>query len=285
MQYAGRRWVYSYRRLFDICSERKLTTVANRIAAQYATLTQDWTCERNSEWSCRTYFTTKMILNATVLLNSLEFARNSGLRSANPYFEYYALLSLLRGLVYMIPTEEWNEGELMAISHARAINVAFDWIAKFDKDLAAELKKTAMQLKAQRELIAYKAPASGDRNLGQNYDLVDFLTILAEISEFNSELLEGSITKNADPSSFEVLDDHIHQIATIEVEGFIFSDNEDYWRLGYVQRKTKRPYHLGLFMHPGQSEDFIGAWDGDENEGESFSNGPPSNWQAIFDVP
>lgn len=285
MQHAGRTWAYSYRKLFELCSEKELAKVAGRIASQYAKLTKDWTCEKNSEWSCRMYFTTKMILNATVLLNSLEFARTSGLRAANPYFEYYAALSLLRGLVYTIPTEDWNSGELMAISHTRAINVAFDWVAKFNKSLATEMKKTALQLKAQRELIAYKAPASGDKNLGANYDLTDFLTILAEVAEFNSELLEGSITKNADPASFEVLDEHIHQIATVEVEGFTFSDDEDYWRLGYVQRKTRRPYHLGLFMHPGQSEDFIGAWDGDEDAGEAFSNGSPSNWQAIFDVP
>ena len=226
-----------------------------------------------------------MILNATVLLNSLEFARTSGLRAANPYFEYYATLSLLRGVVYTIPTEKWDSGQLLAISHARAINVAFDWVAKFDKSLAEELKKTTLQLKAQRELIAYKAPASGDRNLGASYNLTYLLTILAEVAEFNSELLETSITKNADPASFEVLDEHIHKIANVEVEGFVFSDNEDYWRLGYVQRKTKRPYHLALFMHPGQSEDFIGAWDGDEDEGETFSNGSPSNWQAIFDIP
>lgn len=231
------------------------------------------------------YFTTKMILNATVLLNSLEFAQDSGLRAANPYFEYYASLSLLRGLVYTIPTEEWSAGELMTISHARAINVAFDWIAKFDKDLASSMKRTALQLKAQRELIAYKAPASGDGNIGGNYDLIEFLTIIAEVAEFNSELLDNSITKNADSSSFEVLDEHIHQIATVEIEGFTFSDNEDYLRLGYVQRKTRRPYHLGLFMHKGQSEDFIGAWDGDEDAGETFSNGSPANWQAIFDVP
>lgn len=285
MRHAGRSWVYSYRRLFNICSEKKLTTVANRIAAQYAQITKNWTREKNSEWSCRTYLATKMILNATVLLNSLEFARQSGLRSANPYFEYYAALSLLRGLVYTIPTEQWNAGGLMAISHSRAINVAFDWVAKFDKDLAAGMKMTALQLKAQRELIAYKAPASGDRNIGADYDLVDFLTILAEVSEFGSELLEVSITKNADSSSFEVLDEYIHQIATVKVEGFIFFDKEDYQRLGYVRRKTKRPYHLGAFIHPGQSEDFIGAWDGDEDACAPFSNGSPSNWQAIFDVP
>ena len=38
-------------------------------------------------------------------------------------------------------------------------------------------------------------------------------------------------------------------------------------------------------MHPGQSEDFIGAWDGDEGASEAYSNGSPSNWKAIFDVP
>ena len=260
MQHAGRNYAYSYQRLFELCPEqKKLAKVAGRVATQYAWLTKDWTRERNSEWSCRIYFTTKMILNATALLNRLEFARTSLLRTANPYFENNAALSLLHGLVYTIPTEDWNSGELMAISHTRAINVTFDLVAKFDKSMAAEMKKTALQLKVQRELIAYKAPASGDKNLGVNYDLTEFLTILVEVAEFNSELLERSITKNADPLSYEVLDEHIHQIATVEVEGFTYSDDEDYWRLRYVQRKTKRPYHLGLFMHPGQSYDFIGA--------------------------
>jgi hypothetical protein len=128
-------------------------------------------------------------------------------------------------------------------------------------------------------------PASGDKNLGANYDLTEFLTILAEIAEFNSELLEISITKNADPVTFEVLDEHIHQIASVEVEGFAFSDDEDYYRLSYVQRMIRRPYHLGLIMREGQSEDFMAAWDGDADAEQTFSNGPPSNWQAIVDVP
>jgi hypothetical protein len=216
-----------------------------------------------------------MILNATVLVNSLDFSRKVGLRAANPYFEYYATLSLLRGVVCLIPTEEWKDGDLLSISHTRATNVAFDWIAKFDKARADDLKRTTLQLKAQRELIAYKAPASGDRNMGSDYDLVELLTILAEIAEFNSELLEASVTKNANPSSFTVLDEHVHQIARAEVEGYAYCDDQDYIRLDYVQRKTRRPYHLGLFMHPGQSEDFIGAWDGDEDKGEPFTNGSP----------
>ncbi|MEO3879321.1 hypothetical protein [Rheinheimera fenheensis] len=285
MKYEGRNFSYSYRKLFGLCSEKKLNKISSAISTQYGFLTKGWSQERNSEWSCRMYFTTKMILNATVLINSLEFARSAGLRIANPYFEYYAALSLIRGLVYTIPTEHWNSGELIAISHIRAINVAFDWVAKFDVALAAKMKRIALQLKAQRELIAYKAPASGDKNLDSNYDLISFLIILAEVAEFNSELLERSVSKHADPANFEVLDEHIRKIASVHVEGVTFFDKDDFSRLGYVQRKIRRPYHLGIFMHPGQSEDFIGAWDGDEGVGESFSNGSPSDWQVIFDVP
>ena len=36
-------------------------------------------------------------------------------------------------------------------------------------------------------------------------------------------------------------------------------------------------------MTEGQTEDFIGAWDGEKDA--MFNNGPPANWQEIFDVP
>jgi hypothetical protein len=82
VQYAGRNWAYSYRKLFELCPEKELAQVAgghcSAIRAPDEGLDKR---QRNSEWSCRIYFTTKMILNATVLLNSLEFARTSGLRA------------------------------------------------------------------------------------------------------------------------------------------------------------------------------------------------------------
>jgi hypothetical protein len=285
VQYAGKDWSYNYRRLFDLCSEDDLKSRHGQISQQYAKLTKCWTVESNSEWSCRTYFATKMILNATVLFNSLDFAERMGLRTANPYFEYYATLSLLRGLVYTLPSELWQSGKLIEISHTKAINLAFDWLAKFNKTKADELKETTLQLKAQRELIAYRAPASGDKNLGKNYNLEELLILLAEAAQFNSELLQFSIEKNANPNTFEVLHQHIKDITHVSIEGFEFTDSEDRYRLGYVQRKIKRPYQLSLFMTEGQTEDFIGAWDGDEENGEQFSNGSPSNWQAIFDIP
>ena len=278
-------WNYDYRRFLDLCSTADIQEQRARMLEQYAKLTKQWTVEVNSEWTCRLYFATKMILNATVLLNSKAFATNLGMRTANPYFEYYAAFSLMRGLVSTLPTESWQCGRIFEISHSKAINVAFDWLAKFNRVKAFELKKLSMQLKAQRELVAYRAPASGARSLGDNYDLEELLVLLAEAAQFNSEILEQSVEKNANPLVFEVLQEHISAVADVSIEGYQFIDREDLHRLDYVRRKIGRPYSLALFMTEGQTEDFIGSWDGDEDAGEVFSNGSPSNWQAIFDIP
>lgn len=279
------KWFYCYRRLDEIASNKILAQRESSILQQFAALTKNWSIERNSEWVCRSYFATKMILNATVLVNSIEFCEEKGMRTAIPYYEYYAALSLLRGLVCMLPHQEWNDGELLGVSHEKAINLSVDWIAPFDRETANAIGLELRTLKANRELISYKAPASGYWNVSRDFDLIKLLTILAEMAQFNSELLERSITKNAPKEAFEVLDDYIHAIACVEIEGSTFSDSEDYHRLGYHKRKTKRPYNLALFMTEGQTEDFIGAWDGDPDIGEEFSNGSPSNWQKIFNIP
>ncbi|OOV87898.1 hypothetical protein [Oceanospirillum linum] len=283
VDYANREWRYSYRRLFDICPEKKLSKVVSQVLTQYSTLTKAWDVEANSTWVCRTYLAAKMILNATVLTNTLEHSEETGLRVANPYYEYYAALSLLRAVVYTLPTAEWSNGELISVSHSRAINLAFDWLGKFDQDTAKRLKALTQQLKAQREVISYRAPASGDSVLDVDYDLYELLIMLSELAQFNSELLEQSITKNADPSSFVVKPEYIFQLSGFEIKGFAFHDSEDAYRLSYLKRKMPRPFNLAETMTEGQTEDFIGAWDADE-EGK-FTNGSPCDWQQIFDVP
>jgi len=283
VEYAGREWWYSYRELFDVCSEKKLSRVAGSVLTQYSGLTKAWDVEANSAWVCRTYLCTKMILNATVLTNALEHSSETGLRIANPYYEYYAALSLMRAVVYTLPTVEWSGGDLISISHSRAINLAFDWLAKLDQATAKRLKELAQQLKAQREVISYRAPASGDSILDGEYDLYELLTILSELAQFNTELLEQSLSKNADPSMFVVNRECVAQLSTFEIEGLTFHDSEDSYRLDYLRRKMPRPFNLSATMTEGQTEDFIGAWDADE-EGK-FNNGGPWDWQKIFDVP
>lgn len=227
-----------------------------------------------------------MILNATALWNSLEFAQEVGLRAANSYFAYYSVLSLLRGVVFMLPNA--REGDLpglMAMSHTATINLAYDWLAHIDQGAAKRLKHATQRLKAERELIAYKAPASADLNIEFVPNLLEILIPLAELAQFTSEILEASLAKHATSASFQVLEKHILSIAVVDIDGFVFEDRDDLVRLDYVRRKICRPYEISSFMHKGLVEDFFGSWDGDEEKGEQFTNGGPSNWIAIFDVP
>ncbi len=137
--------------------------------------------------------------------------------------------------------------------------------------------------------MAYRCPASGDGNLEEDYDIIKICTILAEIAEFNSSLLEISVTKNASQSTFVVFYEDLNKLYDIEIEGYNFIDKEDAYRLGYVSRKIKRPYCLSMFMTQGQTEDYIGAWEKEVEENETnediFSLWGPSKWQIIFNIP
>lgn len=287
MSFSNREWFYSFRELDEICSDKKSAKVEGDVLQKYAKLTKNWTAEVNSEWACRTYFATKMILNATVLLMNAEYAEEKNLRIVKPYLHYYAVLSLLRCIVYTLPEQVWDDGKLIQISHTKAINLAMDWLAKFNIDKAKEIKNACAQLKAQREILSYRAPASGDKNLEEDYDIVAICTLLAEVAQFNTVLLEASLDKNAQRETFEVYWEDMDKIISVEVEGFEFCDHYDAIRLSYIQRKIKRPCNLACFMTEGQTEDFLGAWDDDDDPDNEnmFSAGSPCDWQLIFEIP
>lgn len=277
---------YTYRELLDLCESAKFGSVAKQISNTYEnTLAKNWTPELNSEWVCRHYLSTKMILNATALLKALEFSTEKNMRLANSYFEYYAVLSLARAIVYTLPTECWNDGKLITISHSQAIKLAFSWLGRFNSNTAEEFKQKTLKLKAQREVISYRIPSSGDSNLSDTLDLEQILTTLAEVAQFNSELLHKALDKYAAKESFFIPDDsHAVKIAHIEIDGFYFFDNEDAYRLSYLMRKMPSPQPLHFTMTEGMTEDFFGAWDSD-SEDDQFSMGSPSEWQTIFDIP
>ncbi|MFG6179157.1 hypothetical protein ACGTN6_18115 [Halomonas sp. THAF12] len=288
MSFNDRDWFYLFRELDSITSEKKSSKLVGSVLQKYSKITKNWNEDLNSEWTCRIYFATNMILNATVLLKNAEYAEEKNVRIVRPYLEYYAVLSLLRCVVYTLPELEWKDGELIKISHTQALNLAIDCLAKFSIEKSQELKNVCKLLKAQRELISYRAPASGDRNLSSSYNITEVCTILAEVAQFNSELLEASVTKNASKENFVVHSSDIRKIVNVEIEGQHFNDRYDSIRLSYVQRKQSRPYNLALFMTEGQTEDFIGAWDDDDNyedDDSIYHGGSPCDWQDIFDIP
>jgi len=282
-EYAGRKWFYKFRYLPIVFNEDTSSKIAGKLSARYANFTKNWDAEKNSEWLCRNYLSAKMIMSATLTLNSLEYSQKSNLRIVSPYLAYYSILSLLRGLIYTIPEVEWNDGELAKISHQKAIIIAYDYVAKFDFDLAKKLIGQTQELKAFRELISYRSPTSGDENISNNCDVLSLTTMLSELAQFNSELLEASVIKNADESDFVFLRKYQDQLSQVTIEGIQFFDREDSYRLGYLSRKYPLPPNILHVMTKGHVEDFFGAWVSPDDKEGCFD--PDGDWQLIFDIP
>lgn len=284
-QFAGRKWSYDFRVITNRFPEKICQKVAGNIAQQYSLLTKNWDSDRNSEWLCRIYIAAKMIMNATLHLQSLNYSEEKNLRVVVPYLRYYSVLSVMRGLVLTLPEQLWNNGQLPTISHNTIINIAFDFIAKFDSNLSTELKNKVLKLKAYRELISYSAPTKGDSAVCAEIDVVWLCTLLAELAQYNSEILESSIFKNAPKETFVFKNSYITELSSYTIGGFEFFDSEDSYRLGYLSRKWPVAPNIHHIMTEGHTEDFFGAWYDEEEVEGNFCTGSPCDWQSIFDIP
>ena len=277
----GRSWFYDFREVPQFCVSTNVKKHIESLSARYAGITKHWDIDRNSEWICRIYLSAKMIMFATLQLQALEYARQQNLRVVAPYLEYYSILSVIRSVVYTLPEVEWMNGDLVKIPHRKAINLVFDHLAFFNKPKAAEMKGLTFDLKSNREIISYRSPSSGDKGLLEVIDVVSFATLLAEFTQLNSELLERSIHKNADESSFVFREDYAEKLTSVTIDDRNFFDKEDYYRVGYLMRKYPLPPNVLHIMTEGHVEDFFGAWSSENGDGFD----PDANWRLIFDIP
>ncbi len=200
-----------------------------------------------------------------------------------PYLRYYAVLSLLRAVCYTLPEHEWKDGNLIQISHAAAIDGALEHLHRFDGTVADSAEIEIRELKAERELISYRAPSAGDERITEKNRYLSLCMLLAEVAQFNSELFESSMLKHANPVHFCLLSDYAAKIASFEIDGHYFGDNEDAHRLGYLARKQPHPVNMRHFMKEGHVDDFFGTWTAKE-EGDEFFN-PDKMQHIIFDIP
>lgn len=280
--FAGRDWFYDFRELAITFDEAACGKVANALAKRYATLTGRWNKERNSEWICRIYLSAKMILAASLQLAANRYAATNNLRCVNPYLSYYAILSLMRAIVFTLPEQDWDDGKLIKLSHSKILNLATDHIAQFDQEKAESIRQTVLNLRVARELISYWHPSSGDRNL-QGQDDLKISIVLSEVAQFNSEILESSILKRAERGSFEFLDSYIYSLSLVRLHGNAFFDQEDAYRLNYLKRKYPAPPNILHIMTEGHVEDFFGAWISKKEDSSGFN--PDEDWRIIFDIP
>ncbi len=281
--FAGRDWFYDFRELPAAFGAARCTTASNRLLQRYAALTKTWNKEINTEWTCRLFMASKLIMNATLHINSEAYAGEHNLRVVTPYLRYYAALSLARSIAYTLPDLSWGGGDLIRISHTAAITSVYEHLRKLDQTRAEQINAKLLELKAERELISYRAPSSGDSHVSETSDFIEMCTLLAEVAQFNSELFEASLLKNADPSTLLLDLPQLESLAAIEIDGHQFWDGEDAYRLGYLYRKHSRPANLLHLMTEGHVEDYFGAWHSGNDRSDVFN--PDDGWQTIFDIP
>lgn len=280
--FAGRDWSYDLKQIPVALGEEAAKKRIGKLLSRYAKITKSWNDRENSIWICRLYMAAKLIMMATLQVNSLRFSERVNLRVASPHMRYYSLLSLARAVCLTIPEIDWADGELLRMSHEQAIKQTVAYLASFDKSLAQSVDASIRSAKAQRELIDYHAPTSGDANFELQQNHIMKCRLLAEFAQMNSELLESSFEKHNSKVEFDFEDDQIMKLLSVELEGEVFLDDEDYYRVGYILRKHPRPASLQMLMTDGHVEDFFGAWCDKEENQARFD--PDSNLDVIFDI-
>src|ERR1700730_9313651 len=94
-RYSGSEVSFSYNALSDV-KDVKIKSYCETMRKKY----QKQTAFENAiaEWLVRTYSAVKMLLSATVMLTSAEYAASKSLKIVEPYLLYYALFNTSRAL-------------------------------------------------------------------------------------------------------------------------------------------------------------------------------------------
>lgn len=283
---------YRYRFLEDMIGQENIGTIRQKIQNRFKKLTNNWDERKNSEWVLRHYLAIKMIMSATLMINSMDYAKNKNLRIVEPYLSYYSLLTLCRSLVFTTPEIQWNNGEIMTMNHSKIIKTACNAIRSIDKNLGLELEESIIRAQDIRELYSYKFPANGlleyfdgEEN---NWDwFIQSCTVIAEIAQFHSEQLQFCLSKISE-ENFKLDFDFLTKGFLYKGKRFEFIDQEDYYRLGYFKRKQPYPLNLYWTLREGMVDDFFGAWQKyleiDEEVDEELFD-PDYSINIIFDMP
>jgi hypothetical protein len=210
-------------------------------------------------------------------------------RVVAPFLQYYAALFSMRACILTSPRTGWRDGKLLSINHSKTINVSSDIIRMIcSQEYSHRFKEKLLELKAYRELISYIAPTDGDKEAPglRPEELIEMCTILSEIAQLQSEILEESTLKHG--LKLQNLQIHLEQIEhafKATIEGINFLNYEDLYRLDYLRRKNPSVANICQMIADGQVDDFFGAWlSGKGEESDTIFN-PDKAIRIIFDLP
>lgn len=281
-EYIGDKWWYEFTCLPKKCEDAKVQAYCRRLSQQFARSTKVWTEDLNSEWMCRVYFAVRMVFSASVMAMSLDYARKKNLRIVESYLEYYMVLNSLRAVLLTLPSQPWSDGALMEANHTKTINAVLGAISQISKPAASELGTGIRHLKALREYISYRGASDGGAYKGPPFDATEWARLLLEVAQMQSELLERSVIKNA-ATGHTLKPAYIAKICRVEIEGVVFDDKEDNYRLEYLQRKHPLPANILHMVAEGHVEDYFGSWCAKKAKRGAFN--ADGDWRILFDLP
>ena len=93
---------YNFRYIPNLIADEKLLSAKCKLTTAYNKLAKEWSVSMNSEWIARIYLAAKRILQATVSINSMYYAKDVNLRIVVPYLKYYTFHSVINSIVFKL---------------------------------------------------------------------------------------------------------------------------------------------------------------------------------------
>lgn len=280
---------FPYSQLLKWFTKEEISKYCQSLRQQSAKITKNWDKTTNAEWAARYYLSVKMILSASVMVSSADYSVRKNIRISEPYLYYYSILSCCRAIIFTLPRIEWELGKVFEMTHQKTLNITTDTIKNISKECEGYFKNFFEYAKEMRELFSYKFPALGLASISNktSYDIDQIITIctlLCEIAQLNSEIMQSSISKNA-KSDIELEENDLRICFQYEIDGNTYIDQDDWYRINYMTRKMKKPLNLRWMMTEGLVEDFFGAWIPKEEDLEKDVYNADKYWSMIYPAP
>lgn len=287
--YAGNNWFFDFSELSAEFDEKKVSSYVNKLQEDIKGLTQSWNEAQNTEWLIRHYMALKMLLSASLMLSSAEYAYDKNIKVTDGYLQYYAIFSCMRAILFTDPRTPLNGYEIFKSTHTKTINISTNIISSISKDYGVKIKNYVEELKDIREIFSYGAPSSGytlctDITSVNMDNTISTCKLLAEIAQLQSEILEKSIDKHY-KGDFSLTEENAEICFEYFINGTSVIDEQDTYRLGYYFRKYPRPTNLLCMVSEGHVEDYFGAWCSNEEDESDDKYNPDDNWRIIFPFP
>ncbi|AUS14102.1 hypothetical protein C0W65_20030 [Bacillus subtilis] len=232
------------------------------------------------------------------MLNSAVYAHDKNLNIVVPYLLYYSLFNTSKALLLSDPSVPWNinrQQNLVTIAHSTSIKQVYESVRHLSPKVSSKIKYVLEESKELRELFSYKFPSVGIDGIENQrtmhsmniYEIIDVCKLLAEIAQFNSEIMQLSADKNIKKS----IDISINDLES----GFVFKglvrsdyynepdeviDEYDFRRMKYFL--SWNPTNIISTAKDGILEDFFGSWYSENLTDEVFN--PDENWGILLPI-